>query len=193
MWIGLDLFAFFKSSHKFLTGLRSALWLSHTRPLILLFLSYSRVALPWQFGLLSCWKTNLPHGRFLANCIRFSSRISLYFASFVSPSILTSLLQRREPHSMTLPPPRFMVEIVFFMMMCSVWLTPDIVFSHRTFSQLTSESPTYIWQTVAQMLWILFKKCFLFATLPRSCEWWIADVESSTFTHAYSVSEDSLL
>ena len=43
-------------------------------------------------GLLSCWKVNLrPSLWSCALWSRFSSRISLYFAPFIFPSILTSL------------------------------------------------------------------------------------------------------
>lgn len=112
MWVVLDLIAFFKSSHKFLTGLRTGLWLTNSR--ILLFLSYTCVSLAQQSSLCCARKTNLLlSGRFLADCIRFSYRISLYFADFISPSTLTSLLQRSEPHCMMLPPPCFTVEMVF--------------------------------------------------------------------------------
>jgi hypothetical protein len=44
---------------------------------------------------------------------RFSSRICLYFALFIFPSILTSLPgPEKRPHRMMLPPPWFTVEMV---------------------------------------------------------------------------------
>ena len=67
-------------------------------------------------GSLSCWKVNLRSSlRFWSLWSRFSSRISLYFAPFIFPSILTSLsvpAAEKHPHSMMLPPPCFTVGMV---------------------------------------------------------------------------------
>ncbi len=62
-------------------------------------------------GSLSCWKVNLrPSLRSWALWRRFSSRISLYLAAFIFPSIATSRpvpAAEKHPHSMMLPPPCF--------------------------------------------------------------------------------------
>ena len=62
---------------------------------------------------LSCWKVNLcPSLRSWALWSRCSSRISLYFAPFIFPSILTSFpvpVAEKHPHSRMLPPPCFTV------------------------------------------------------------------------------------
>ncbi len=58
-------------------------------------------------GSLSCWKVNLrPSPRSRALWRRFSSRISLYLAEFIFPSIATSRpvpAAEKHPHSMMLP------------------------------------------------------------------------------------------
>ena len=49
------------------------------------------------------------------SALEFSSRIALYFALFIFPSILTSLpvpAAEKHPHSMMLPPPFFTVGMV---------------------------------------------------------------------------------
>ena len=73
-----------------------------------LYQSYSRVALAVCLGSLSCWKLKLhPSLRCWAPWSRFASRISLYFESFIFPSILTSLpvpAAEKHPHSMILSP-----------------------------------------------------------------------------------------
>ena len=78
--------------------------------------SYSYVVLAVCLGLLSCWRVNLhPSLRSGALWSRFYSRISLYFAPFIFPSVLTSLpvpTAEKHPHSMMLPPPCFTVRMV---------------------------------------------------------------------------------
>ena len=68
------------------------------------------------FGSLPCWKKNRrPNLRSRALWSRFLSRISLYIAAFIFPSILTSLsvpAAEKHPHSMMLPPPCFTVGMV---------------------------------------------------------------------------------
>ncbi len=67
-------------------------------------------------GSLSCWKVNLrPSLRSWALWRRFLSRISLYLAAFIFPSIATSRpvpAAEKHPHSMILPPPCFTVGTV---------------------------------------------------------------------------------
>ena len=67
-------------------------------------------------GSLSCWKMNRrPSLRSRALWSRFSSRMSLYIAAFIFPSILTSLpvpTAEKHPHRMMLPPPCFTVGMV---------------------------------------------------------------------------------
>jgi hypothetical protein len=64
---------------------------------------------------LSCWKVNLhPSQRSWVLWRRFSSRISLYFAPFIFPLILTSIpvpAGEKHYHSMMLPPPCFTLGI----------------------------------------------------------------------------------
>ena len=65
---------------------------------------------------LSCWNINLHCSqRSSALWSRLSSRICLYLAPFIVPSILTSLqvpAAEKHPHSMMLPPPCFTVGMV---------------------------------------------------------------------------------
>ncbi len=67
-------------------------------------------------GSLSCWKVYLrPSLRSWGLWRRFSSRISLYLAAFIFPSIATSRpvpAAEKHPHSMMLPPPCFTVGTV---------------------------------------------------------------------------------
>ena len=78
--------------------------------------SHSCVDLAVYLGLLSCWKVNLhPSLEVLRSLEQVLSWISLYFAPFIFPSILTSLpvpASEKHPHSMMLPPPCFTVEMV---------------------------------------------------------------------------------
>ena len=108
--------AIFRSLQKCLIGFKSGLWLGHSRTFRNLSLSYSCVVLAVCLGLLSCWKVNLhPSLRSWTLWSRFSSRISLYIAPFIFPSILTSLhvpAAEKHPHSMILRPPCFSVGMV---------------------------------------------------------------------------------
>lgn len=62
-----------------------------------------------HLGLLSCWKTNrCPTLRSRAFWSSISSRMCLYIAAFIFPSILTGLpvpAAEKHPHSLMLPPP----------------------------------------------------------------------------------------
>ncbi len=72
-------------------GFKSGLWLGHSRTVTELLWSHSFVILAVCLGSLSCWKVNLrPSLRSWALWRRFSSRISLYLAAFIFPSIATS-------------------------------------------------------------------------------------------------------
>ena len=108
--------AIFRSLQRCSIGFRSGLWLGQSRMVTELFRSHSFVILAVCLGSLSCWKVNLqPSLRSRALWKRFSSRISLYLAAFIVPSIATSgpvPAAEKHPHSMMLPPPCFSVGIV---------------------------------------------------------------------------------
>ena len=73
-------------------GFKSGLWQGCSRTFRDLSRSHCCVVLAVCLGSLSCWKVNLhPSRRTWALWSRFSSRITLYFALFIFPSILTSL------------------------------------------------------------------------------------------------------
>ena len=78
--------------------------------------SHSGAVLAVCLGLLSCWKVNFhPSLSSWVFCIKFSSRISLYFAAFIFSSILTSLpvpAAEKHPHSMMLTPTCFTIGMV---------------------------------------------------------------------------------
>ncbi len=101
--------AIFRSLQRCSIGFKSGLWLGHSRTVTELLWSHSFVILAVCLGSLSCWKVNLrPSLRSWALWRRFSSRISLYLAAFIFPSIATSLPvpgSWKTPHSMMLPPP----------------------------------------------------------------------------------------
>ncbi len=103
--------AIFRSLQRCSIGFKSGLWLGHSRTVTELLWSHSFVILAVCLGSLSCWKVNLrPSLRSWALWRRFSSRISLYLAAFIFPSIATSRpvpAAEKHPHSMMLPPPCF--------------------------------------------------------------------------------------
>ncbi len=82
-------------------------------------------------GSLSCWKVNLrPSLRSWALWRRFSSRISLYLAAFIFPSIATGRpvpAAEKHPHSMMLPPPCFTVGTV----LDRWWAVPGFLHTYR--------------------------------------------------------------
>ena len=88
----------------------------HSRTFTFLFWSHSSVALALCLGSLSCWNVNLQHSlRSFALWSRFSSRIYLYLAPFIVPSILTRLpvlATEKHPPSMMLPARCFTVGMV---------------------------------------------------------------------------------
>ncbi len=108
--------AIFRSLQRCSIGFKSGLWLGHSRTVTELLWSHSFVILAVCLGSLSCWKVNLwPSMRSWALWRRFSSRISLYLAAFIFPSIATSRpvpAAEKHPHSMMLPPPCFTVGTV---------------------------------------------------------------------------------
>ena len=90
--------AMFNSCHRFSIGLRSGLWLGHSRIFTFLFLSYSGVALAVCFGSLSCWKVNFrPNFSFLACFPLGFFCILLHPFSLLSWQGLQSLLMRNIP------------------------------------------------------------------------------------------------
>ena len=101
------------SFHRFSMGFKSGLWLGRSRTFMFLFWSHSSVALPVCLGSLSCWNINLHRcRRSFALWSRFSSRIGLYLAPFIVPSVLTSLpvpTIEKHPHSMMLTPTCFRI------------------------------------------------------------------------------------
>ena len=103
--------AIFKSYHRFSIGLRSGLWLGHSKTFKCFPLNHSSVALAVCLRSLSCWKLNLcPSLKSLEDWNRFPSRISPYLApstSFPVPA------DEKHPYSMMLPPPCFTVGMVF--------------------------------------------------------------------------------
>ena len=97
-------------------GFKSGLWLGHSGTFTELSWSHSFDILAVCWGSLSCWKMNYRFSlRPRALWGRFSSRMSLYIAAFIFPSMLTSLpvpAAEKHPHSMMLPPPCFTVGMV---------------------------------------------------------------------------------
>ncbi len=93
--------------------------------------SHSFIILAVCLGSLSCWKVNLrPSLRSWALWRRFSSRISLYLAAFIFPSIATSHpvpAAEKHPHSMMLPPPCFTVGTV----LDRWWAVPGFLHTYR--------------------------------------------------------------
>ncbi len=112
-------------------GFKSGLWLGHSRTVTELLWSHSFVILAVCLGSLSCWKANLrPSLRSWALWRRFSSRISLYLAAFIFPSIATRRpvpAAEKHPHSMMLPPPCFTVGTV----LDRLWAVPGFLHTYR--------------------------------------------------------------
>ena len=106
----------FRSLQRCSIGFKSGFWLGHSRTFRDLSQSHSCIILAVCLGSLSCWKVNLhPSLRSWELWSRLSSRISLYFAPFIFPLILTILsvpASEKHPHSMMLPPPCFAVGMV---------------------------------------------------------------------------------
>ena len=78
--------AIFKSYHQFSIGLRTGLWLGHSKTFKCFPLNHSSVALAVCLGSMSCWKVNLRHNlKSLEDWNRFPSGISLYLAPSIIP------------------------------------------------------------------------------------------------------------
>ncbi len=123
--------AIFRSLQRCSIGFKSGLWLGHSRTVTELLWSHSFVILAVCLGSLSCWKVNLrPSLRSWALWRRFSSRISLYLAAFIFPSIATRRpvpAAEKHPHSMMLPPPCFTVGTV----LDRWWAVPGFLHTYR--------------------------------------------------------------
>ncbi len=123
--------AIFRSLQRCSIGFKSGLCLGHSRTVTELLWSHSFVILAVCLGSLSCWKVNLrPSLRSWALWRRFSSRISLYLAAFIFPSIATSRpvpAAEKHPHSMMLPPPCFTVGTV----LDRWWAVPGFLHTYR--------------------------------------------------------------
>ncbi len=123
--------AIFRSLQRCSIGFKSGLWLGHSRTVTELLWSHSFIILAVCLGSLSCWKVNLQPGlRSWALWRRFSSRISLYLAAFIFPSIATSRpvpAAEKHPHNMMLPPPCFTVGTV----LDRWWAVPGFLHTYR--------------------------------------------------------------
>ncbi len=121
----------FRSLQRCSIGFKSGLWLGHSKTVTELLWSHSFVILAVCLGSLSCWKVNLrPSLRSWALWRRFWSRISLYLAAFIFPSIATSRpvpAAEKHPHSMMLPPPCFTVGTV----LDRWWAVPGFLHTYR--------------------------------------------------------------
>ncbi len=122
---------FYRTLQRCSIGFKSGIWLGHSRTVTELLWSHSFVILAVCLGSLSCWKVNLrPSLRSWALWRRFSSRISLYLAAFIFPSIATSRpvpAAEKHPHSMMLPPPCFTVGTV----LDRWWAVPGFLHKYR--------------------------------------------------------------
>ncbi len=122
--------AIFRSLQRCSIGFKSGLWLGHSRTVTELLWSHSFVNLAVCLGSLSCWKVNLrPSLRSWALWRRFSSRISLYLAAFIFPSIATS---RPVPAAEKTPPQHDAATTMLHcwdcigQVMSSAWFSPHI-------------------------------------------------------------------
>ncbi len=92
--------------------------------------SHSFVILAVCLGSLSCWKVNLRLSlKSWALWRRFLSRISLYLAAFIFPSIATSRpvpAAEKHPHSMMLPTTMLHCWDCIGQVMSSAWFSPHI-------------------------------------------------------------------
>ncbi len=156
--------AIFRSLQRCSIGFKSGLWLGHSRTVTELLWSHSFVILAVCLGSLSCWKVNLrPSLRSWALWRRFSSRISLYLAAFIFPSIATSRpvpAAEKHPHSMMLPPPCFTVGTV----LDRWWAAPGFLHTYR----LELRPKSYWIMEATVLLGTLSAAEFFFVTLARS-------------------------
>ncbi len=158
-----------------LNWVKSGLWLGHLRTVTELLWSHSFVILAVCLGSLSCWKVNLrPSLRSWALWRRFSSRISLYLAAFIFPSIATSRpvpAAEKHPHSMMLPPPCFTVGTV----LDRWWAVPGFLHTYRlelrpkvlSWSHQTRESfRCFLANSMRAFMCLALRRGFRRATLP---------------------------
>ena len=107
----------FSSFHWFSMGFKSGLWLGHSLSFIELSSNRSLVIVAVCLGTDLCGTVNRqPSWRSWALWSRFSSRMSLYNARFIFPTIKTRPplpADEIHPQSMVLPPPCFTVGMVF--------------------------------------------------------------------------------
>lgn len=101
-------------SAVFFIWFRSGLWLGHSKTSIFFFWSHSFVYLDLCFGTLLCWKVKFLHLQ-LSNrvCAKLDQHLKLYMI----PSILIIApvsAKEKQPYSMMLPPPWFIVSMVSF-------------------------------------------------------------------------------
>ncbi len=193
--------AIFRSLQRCSIGFKSGLWLGHSRTVTELLWSHSFVILAVCLGSLSCWKVNLrPSLRSWALWRRFSSRISLYLAAFIFPSIATSRpvpAAEKHPHSMMLPPPCFTVGTV----LDRWWAVPGFLHTYRL--ELRPKSPilvssdqrilfvTILESSMRGFMCLALRRGFRRATLPikprlvEGCsDGWL----STTFSHLSNAS-----
>ena len=142
-------------------------------------------------GLLSFWKVSLrPSLRSWVLWSRFSSRISLYFALFIFPSILTSLpvpASEKHPHTMMLPIPCFIIGMVAgFLVTWHLAFMPKtsiLISSDRESCFSWSESPLVaFWQTPSRLscdfywevasVWPLYCNAMIGGVLQRWLSFW---------------------
>lgn len=159
----------------------SGLGFSHSRTFTLSSLNYFCVGFAVCFGSLSCWKTNLlpscTSQPSLADWVRLSSRIVLYFTAFMLPSTLTSLpgsAAEKHPHSMMLPPSCFTAGMVR-LWWCAVFIVCQTLsclmakkhhfgpLDHRVFHMPIGKS---LHQVNNMSCFFYFNSGFLFATFP---------------------------
>ena len=181
--------AIFRSLQRCSIGFKSGLWLGHSRTFTELSWSHFDI-LAVCLGSLSCWKMNLTPVWSRALWSRFSSRMSLYTAAFILPSIRTSLpvpAAEQHPHSMMLPPPCFTVGMV----LAWWWAVPGFLQTwHLAFTPKSSIFVSSDQRILFLMVWesfrciltnsrqaamsLLLRSGFRLATLPYRPDWWIA-------------------
>ena len=177
-------------SHSSLQSLSGSVRLDGERCCTAIFMSLQRSSIRFKFGLLlghsstfkdlsqssscvvlavclwslSCYKVNLrPCLRSWALWSRFSSMISLYFAPFIFPSILTSLpvpATEKHPHNMTLTPPFFTIGMV-----------PGFRQAWRLAFRLGFIRPENLLSHGQRVLWVPFGKLQVGCHVPFTEEW----------------------
>ena len=111
---GASLHSLFQISPEMFNRIQVLGWLGHSR-------TFTELSWSHTFNIY-----RHPSLRSRALWSRFSSRMSLYIAAFIFPSILTSLpvpAADKHPHSMMLPPPCFTVGMV----LARWWAVPGVL------------------------------------------------------------------